>query len=87
MNARVTPRRQPDSVEIGNREASSGASQPDRPQGRPWLGVFFRCCQVYARLYRNAAGTAYSGRCPRCGSEVSARVGPGGTSRRMFFAE
>jgi hypothetical protein len=35
-------------------------------------------------LYINAAGTKYSGRCPRCGVRTQALVGPGGTTRRMF---
>lgn len=56
-------------------------------RNRPWLAVHFKCCQVYTRIYRNAAGTAYEGRCPRCGSPVNASVGPGGTRNRFFTAE
>lgn len=52
--------------------------------GRAWLGIFFRCCSQYGRIYKNAAGTMYVGRCPRCGCEVSARVGEGGTDQRFF---
>lgn len=63
------------------------APAPTGAESRPWLGVYFRCCHVYARVPRNAAGTAYLGRCPRCGAAVSAKVGPGGTSRRIFSAE
>ncbi len=48
--------------------------------------VFFRCCHTYARAYRNSEQTAYVGRCPKCGATVRARIGPGGTSRRMFEA-
>ena len=36
-------------------------------RGRPWLAVHWRCCHVYSRVYRNATGTAYHGRCPKCG--------------------
>ena len=54
------------------------------PRGRPWLGVQFNCCSVYGRIYKNDAGTIYVGRCPKCGVQVSARVGEGGTSQRFF---
>lgn len=53
-------------------------------KGRAWLGIYFRCCSQYGRIYKDAAGTRYSGRCPRCGAEVSARVGEGGTDQRFF---
>jgi len=55
---------------------------PNQPKA--WLGIRFNCCQTYGRIYRNATGTLYEGRCPRCGVTVSARVGPGGTKRRFF---
>lgn len=55
-------------------------------QGRPWLAIHWRCCQVYNRVYRNADGTAYEGRCPKCGRPVTVRVGPGGTNNRFFEA-
>lgn len=54
---------------------------------RPWVGIRFDCCGAYARVYRNAEGTAYHGRCPRCLQTVRLRVGPGGTSSRFFVAE
>ena len=53
---------------------------------RPWIGVRFECCDVYARVYRNEEATAYIGRCPRCLREVRVRVGPGGTPARLFRA-
>ncbi len=68
------------------------ARQPHRPgqnsaDHRRWLGIFFKCCSVYGRIYRNAHGTAYQGGCPRCGAAVRAQVGTHGTSQRFFEAE
>jgi hypothetical protein len=55
--------------------------------GRKWIGVQFECCGIYTRIYRNAEGTAYDGCCPKCGRKAHIRVGPGGTSHRMFRAK
>jgi len=53
---------------------------------RAWLGIYFRCCHVYGRIYKNRACTEYVGQCPRCRSEVRALIGAGGTSKRFFEA-
>ena len=55
-------------------------------RARPWVGVKFTCCNVYTRIYRNRAGTAYEGRCPRCMQAVSMRVARGGSRSRFFTA-
>ena len=51
---------------------------------RKFLGIFFDCCHVYGRIYKNADGTAYTGRCPKCLRPVHVRVGGEGTNRRFF---
>ena len=53
---------------------------------RPFLGVHFDCCQIYARIYRNHERTAYAGNCPRCSRPVRIIIGEGGTSDRFFNA-
>jgi hypothetical protein len=52
---------------------------------RPYLSVHFACCGVYRRIYRDADGRAYRGRCPRCALPVTFAVGEGGTSSRSFI--
>lgn len=62
-----------------------GSRGKDQPQsGRKFLSVYFNCCNTYGRLYPDARRTRYSGRCPKCGAEVQAKIGPGGTDRRIF---
>ncbi len=53
---------------------------------KPFLGVLFRCCNTYGRLYKNEAGDRYEGRCPACGRQAQAPVAPNGTKRRFFEA-
>ncbi len=54
---------------------------------RPKLGVFFRCCRVYAYAYLNKQGTAFVGWCPKCASKIEMKVSPTGSTSRFFFAD
>lgn len=54
--------------------------------GRPFVCVYFECCNVYSRVYRDRSGQAYVGWCPRCSRRVRIRVGPDGVSTRFFKA-
>jgi hypothetical protein len=70
-------------VELSGAAGGGGAGAvPAQP--RPYLGVHFACCGVYQRVYRDADGKAYRGRCPRCGVAVTFAVADGGTSARSF---
>ncbi len=63
---------------------SSSDDRTSENTKRPFVGVHFTCCSVYVRIYRNAAGTHYRGRCPKCGVAVTLAVGAGGTDARTF---
>ena len=57
---------------------------PARLQGRPFIGILFECCRIYARIYRSADGSRYDGRCPRCATPVQFRVGHEGSGNRFW---
>ncbi len=54
--------------------------------GRPYIGVLFECCRIYARIYRRPHDDHYIGRCPRCLRVLRVRVGPDGTPARFLRA-
>lgn len=62
---------------------STGSGSDER--GR-FIGVKFECCSIYSRVYKNRAGDAYEGRCPRCMKRVSVGIGPEGGNNRFFTA-
>jgi hypothetical protein len=67
----------------------SSPADSSTTEGQPrsrFLSIWYRCCHVYGRLYKNKAETHYEGQCPRCGASLEVPIGDGGTSRRMFEA-
>lgn len=65
----------------GERRTRSPASA-----GRPFLGVRFVCCDVYARIYVNRELTAYQGHCPKCSRPLVVKISPDGSDERFFEA-
>ncbi len=68
--------------------AAPGAAPdlPESPEARPFIGVLFECCGIYARVYRAAGMPEYRGRCPKCLRAMRVRIGPGGVDARFFRA-
>ncbi|TVQ78618.1 MAG: hypothetical protein EA369_06330 [Bradymonadales bacterium] len=56
-----------------------------KTKGRPFLGIFFECCQVYQRIYREPDATRYQGHCPRCYRSIRLRVDPTEGSNCRFW--
>lgn len=53
---------------------------------KKYLGIMFKCCSVYGRIYENKDKTAYVGKCPRCMRSIRVKIGEGGTNTRFFEA-
>jgi hypothetical protein len=54
---------------------------------RPFIGMHFKCCNVYRRIYLNRVGTAFVGWCPKCAIKAEVRVSPDGAKTRFFTAD
>lgn len=56
-------------------------------RGRPFIGVHFKCCNIYQRIYLNRAGDAFVGWCPKCAAKAYVKVAPGGSKSRFYTAD
>ncbi len=66
-------------------ESSGGFGAPAETGGREgFLRLWFECSGGYARAVKTKDGTAYVGRCPKCGASATFPIGQGGTSVRAF---
>jgi hypothetical protein len=63
-----------------------GSGEVTAPANRPYIGILFECCGVYARVYRRREENRYHGRCPKCLATVEVHVGPDGVTTRLFRA-
>jgi hypothetical protein len=61
--------------------------KPTIQTGRPFIGMHFKCCNVYSRIYLNTAGTAFVGWCPHCAAKTEVRVSPAGSKTKFFSAD
>lgn len=60
---------------------------PETPGSpRPFINMYFRCCNAYARVFLNREGTAFAGHCPKCAAPIRVPVGPGGSGARFWTA-
>ncbi|WP_432799868.1 hypothetical protein [Poriferisphaera sp. WC338] len=67
--------------------ARGGGDGDGGMKGRRWIAVKWKCCGAYSRVYKNKAGDAYEGRCPKCVKPLKVKIGSGGTSARFFEAQ
>jgi hypothetical protein len=59
-------------------------SNSESRKSRPHLGVHFRCCNVYSRIYLNAQGESFVGWCPKCAGKLEVKVDPCGSTNKFF---
>ncbi|RKY86582.1 hypothetical protein DRQ09_06005 [candidate division KSB1 bacterium] len=53
-------------------------------ENREYIGIIFKCCNIYNRIYLNKEKTSFVGWCPRCGKKVEVKVSPYGSTSRFF---
>jgi hypothetical protein len=54
---------------------------------RPFIGVIFKCCNIYSRIYINKKKSAFVGWCPKCGAKMEVLISPTGKKKNFFIAE
>jgi len=52
-----------------------------------FIGVIYKCCNIYNRIYLNKKKTAFVGWCPRCGTKMEVFLSPTGSNSHFFVAE
>lgn len=66
-------------------DSAGGDASGDRQV--PFLGIHFKCCKTYGRIYRSPLRLVYEGHCPKCRGLLTVPIGPGGTDSRFLTAQ
>ncbi len=61
--------------------------QGSRTQKRPYLSIYWKCCHVFSRIYKDKNQIKYEGFCPNCRAYLTVPIGSEGVSQRTFIAE
>ena len=51
---------------------------------KDFIGVTFKCCRVYARIYIDKTRTSFIGWCPRCGAKMEVQISAHGSKQKFF---
>ncbi len=54
---------------------------------KEFVGIYFKCCNVYSRIYINKKETAFTGWCPKCAKKVEIKISHTGSTEKFFEAE
>jgi hypothetical protein len=63
------------------------SKETNKRNKKQFLGIHFKCCNIYSRIYKNKRGTAYEGLCLGCKRVVFVPIGKEGTNSRFFIAD
>lgn len=55
-------------------------------KSRPYIGMHFKCCNAYARVYLNAKGDAFAGHCPKCARPIRIKASASGSKSKFWEA-
>lgn len=67
-------------------EEDNNSEDNEQEKSANYLGIMFKCCNTYGRIYKNRDKTAYVGHCPHCLRSIKIPIGKSGTNQRFFTA-
>jgi hypothetical protein len=70
-----------------DRRGDSPLGDSSGDQKVPFLGIHFKCCKTYGRIYRSPLRLVYEGQCPKCRGSLTVPIGPGGLDSRFLSAQ
>ena len=93
FDASSDPRRQDSAAsaeavgDSAGRGTMQGTGASPSEQKVPFLGIHFKCCKTYGRIYRSPLRLVYEGHCPKCRGLLTVPIGPGGLDSRFLSAQ